>query len=169
MSVLCKIKSLAGKVIELLTFLVSHHTQCSCMNSCSPQKLTFMYQASVMECSGRVNATGRESGREVTTADFRCTAIAVTPQWSLTCIDSSAAQAVKKTRSCYNRIGPLDNRMDDICFLSPHKYSFLYRQNCLSFRSLRNISGQTPQTTAFQRYSQTFCWLAESVRYFFLC
>ena len=58
-SVLCKVKSLAGKVIELLTFLVSHHTQCSCMNFCSPQKLTFMYQASVMECSGRMNATGR--------------------------------------------------------------------------------------------------------------
>ena len=40
-------------------------------------------------------------------------------------------------------------------------------QTCLPFRSLRNISGQAPQTTAFQRYSQTFRWLAESARYIF--
>ena len=41
-------------------------------------------------------------------------------------------------------------------------------QTCLPFRSLRNISGQTPRTTAFRRHGQTFRWLAESARLFFL-
>ena len=40
-------------------------------------------------------------------------------------------------------------------------------QTCLPFRSLRKISGQTPWTMAFRRHGQTFCWLAESARFFF--
>ena len=42
-----------------------------------------------------------------------------------------------------------------------------YIQTCLPFRSLHNISGQTPRTTAFRRRGQTFRWLAKSARFFF--
>ena len=65
-----------------------------------------------------------ESGKEETTADFRHTAIGVYftednfsahTQWSLAHINNGAAWAAKKTRSYYNQIGPLDNKMDDVC------------------------------------------------------
>ena len=65
-----------------------------------------------------------ESGKEETTADFGHTAIRVYftdekfsahAQWLLAHINNGVAWAAKKTRSHYNQIGPLDNKMDDIC------------------------------------------------------
>ena len=84
-------------------------------------------------CGGRMRQAA-ESGKEEMTADFRCAAIRLYltvgnfsshTQWSLTCIDNSAAWAAKKIKCVTTTSQPAGQQNGHLCILGLNKYYFL--------------------------------------------